>query len=107
MMGVLRFNFLQPPFNNQKMREALLYVVDQQDYVLAIAGDEKNGRPCYSFFACGTPLSSEVGAEPLKGKRDFDRARKLIQEVGLQGREDRDHLGHRSADRALAVAAYG
>src|SRR6185436_3132219 len=28
-LGVIRFNFLQPPFNNQKMREALLYVVDQ------------------------------------------------------------------------------
>jgi peptide/nickel transport system substrate-binding protein len=84
-IGIMRFNFLQPPFNNQKMREALLYVVNQHDYVLAIAGDEKNGRPCYSFFTCGTPLSSEVGAEPLKGKRDFDRAKKLIQESGYKG----------------------
>ena len=84
-IGMLRFNFLQPPFNNQKMREALLYVVDQHDYVLAIAGGEKNGRPCYSFFTCGTPLSSEIGAEPLKGKRDFDRAKKLIGEAGYKG----------------------
>jgi len=81
-LALLRFNFLQPPFNNSKMREALLYAISQQDYVLGIAGDEKNGHPCYSFFACGTPLSSEVGAEPLKGKRDFDRARTLIQEAG-------------------------
>jgi len=84
-IGMLRFNFTQPPFNNQKMREALLYVVDQHDYVLAIAGDESNGRPCYSFFTCGTPLSSEIGAEPLKGKRDYDRAKKLIQEAGYKG----------------------
>ena len=84
-MGVLRFNFLHPPFNNQKMREALLYVLDQRDYVLAIAGDEKNGRSCYSFYTCGTPLSTEVGAEPLKGRRDFDRAKKLIQESGYKG----------------------
>jgi len=84
-VAVLRFNFLQPPFNNQKMREALLYVLDQHDYVLAIAGDEKNGRPCYSFFACGMPFSSEIGADPLKGKRDFDRAKKLIQESGYKG----------------------
>ena len=84
-IGMLRFNFLQPPFNNQKMREALLYVVNQRDYVLAIAGDEKHGRPCYSFFTCGTPLSSEIGAEPLKGKRDLDRAKKLIQEAGYKG----------------------
>jgi peptide/nickel transport system substrate-binding protein len=84
-LGIMRFNFLQPPFNNQKLRQALLYVVNQKDYVIGIAGDEKNGRTCYSFFTCGTPLSSEAGAEPLKGKRDFDRARKLIQESGYKG----------------------
>ena len=44
-MGLLRFNFLYPPFNNQKMRQALLYAMDQNDYVLGIAGDMKNGRP--------------------------------------------------------------
>jgi len=84
-LGIIRFNFLQPPFNNQKMREALLYVLDQKDYVLGIAGDEKNGHPCYSFYTCGTPLASEIGAEALKGKRDFDKARKLIQESGYKG----------------------
>ena len=84
-LGVMRFNFLQPPFNNQKLREALLYVVNQQDYVLGIAGDEKNGHTCYSFFTCGTPLSSEIGAEPLKGKRDFDKAKQLIRESGYKG----------------------
>jgi peptide/nickel transport system substrate-binding protein len=84
-LSVMRFNFLQPPFNNQKLREALLYVVNQKDYVLGIAGDEKNGHPCYSYYTCGTPLSTEVGAEPLKGKRDFDKAKKLIQESGYKG----------------------
>ena len=84
-LGMIRFNFLQPPFNNQKMREALLYVIDQRDYVLAFAGNDKNsGGTCYSFFTCGTPLSSEIGAEPLKGKRDFDKAKKLIQESGYK-----------------------
>ena len=62
-MGMIRFNFLYPPFNNPKMRQALLYAVDQNDYVVGIAGDPKNGRTCYSYFTCGTPLSSEVGAE--------------------------------------------
>jgi peptide/nickel transport system substrate-binding protein len=84
-MGVIRFNFLNPPFNNPKMREALLYAVNQQDYVLGIAGDPKNGKPCYSFFTCGTPLSTEVGADALKGKRDFDKAKALIKESGYKG----------------------
>jgi len=84
-MGMIRFNFLYPPFNNEKMRQALLYVVNQPDYVIGIAGDPKNGHPCYSYFTCGTPLASEVGAEPLKGKRDFDKAKQLIKEAGYKG----------------------
>ena len=84
-MGMIRFNFLHPPFNNEKMRQALLYVVNQQDYVIGIAGDPKNGHPCYSYFTCGTPLASEVAAEPLKGKRDLDKATQLIKEAGYKG----------------------
>jgi peptide/nickel transport system substrate-binding protein len=84
-MGLIRFNFLHPPFNNQKLRQALLYAVDQNDYVLGIAGDVKNGRTCYSYFTCGTPLSSEVGAEPMKGKRDFEKAKQLVKESGYKG----------------------
>jgi len=84
-VGLLRFNFLQPPFNNEKMRQALLYALDQSDYVLAITGDPKGGHPCYSYFTCDTPLSSEVGAEPLKGKRNFEKAKQLIRESGYKG----------------------
>jgi peptide/nickel transport system substrate-binding protein len=83
--GVMRFNFLHPPFNNEKLRQAVLYVVDQNDYVIGIAGDKKNGKPCYSYFTCGTPLSSEVGAEPLKGKRDIERAKQLVKDSGYKG----------------------
>src|SRR4249919_839868 len=81
-MGMIRFNFMYPPFNNPKMRQAVLYAIDQNDYVIGIAGDKKNGHTCYSYFTCGTPLSSEVGAEPIKGKRDFDKAKQLIKEAG-------------------------
>jgi peptide/nickel transport system substrate-binding protein len=84
-VAVLRFNFLQPPFNRQKMREALLYAVDQKDYVLAIAGGEKLGRECHSFFACGTPLAPAAGAEALKIERDYARAKQLVAESGYRG----------------------
>ena len=84
-MGMIRFNFLHPPFNNEKMRQALLHVVNQRDYVLGIAGDPKNGHPCLSYFTCGTPLASETGADPLKGQRNFDRARQLVKESGYKG----------------------
>ena len=84
-MGMIRFNFLFPPFNNEKMRQAVLYAIDQNEYVLGIAGDAKNGRVCYSYFTCGTPLSTEVGAAPMKGRRDLDKAKALIKEAGYKG----------------------
>ena len=64
---------------------SLLYMVNQQDYVIGIAGDPKNGHTCYSYFTCGTPLSSEVSAEPLKGKRDLEKAKQLVKEAGYKG----------------------
>ena len=84
-MGMIRFNQLHPPFNNAKMRQAVLYLVNQQDYALAIAGDPKSGGPCPSFFACGSPSESKVGSEVLTGKRDLAKAKELIKEAGYKG----------------------
>ncbi|MBI3515968.1 MAG: ABC transporter substrate-binding protein [Proteobacteria bacterium] len=83
--GVLRFNFLHPPFNNVKARQALLYLIDQPDYLRAVAGDQKNWKVCYSMFACGTPLASDAGAEVFKGKRDVAKAKALLKEAGYNG----------------------
>ena len=47
-----------------------------------------------------------VGAEPLKGKRDFAKAKQLHQGGRLQGREDRRPLGDRPADRAQPGAGH-
>jgi len=84
-IGLLRFNHLQPPFNNVKLREAVLAVVNQNDYAIAIAGDPKNGKPCASFFTCGTPLANSAGSTVLTGKRDFERAKALVKESGYKG----------------------
>ena len=83
--GILRFNHLQPPFNNVKMRQALLELVDQKEYMAGVAGDQKNWKTCYSFYTCGTPLASEVGADNFKGARNLDRAKQLVKEAGYNG----------------------
>ena len=49
--------------------------------VIGIAGDPKNGHPCYSYFTCGTPLASDAGNAPLKGKRDFEKAKQLVKSM--------------------------
>src|SRR5512140_284454 len=84
-IGILRFNHLQPPFNNVKMRQAVQMVVNRRDYALAIAGDDKNGKVCPSFFTCGTPMANTAGSEALTGKRDFDKAKALVKEAGYKG----------------------
>jgi peptide/nickel transport system substrate-binding protein len=84
-IGVMRFNHLLPPFNNEKMRQALLYVVDQKDVMTALAGEEKNWQVCYSYFTCRTPMANEAGAAPLMGKRDPVKAKELLAEAGYKG----------------------
>ena len=43
-MTLLRFNQLCPPFDNVKMRQAVLAVTDQAEFMSALAGDPKNWK---------------------------------------------------------------
>jgi peptide/nickel transport system substrate-binding protein len=79
---MVKFNHLLPPFDNVKMRQAVLAVTSQADFLTALAGDKKNWELCPSFFTCGTPMASDAGSAPLTGPRDFDKAKKLIAEAG-------------------------
>src|SRR3989440_4298813 len=85
-MGVLRFNHTLPPFDNPKMREAVLNLVDQKDYMRAVAGDDKYWKTCAAIFICGgTPFESNVGADVLLKGPNLARAKQLIQEAGYKG----------------------
>jgi peptide/nickel transport system substrate-binding protein len=83
--GVFRFNHLHPPFDNVKIRQAVLTALDQTDYMTAVAGDKRFWRTCYSFYTCGTPMASEAGADALKGKRDLEKAKALVKAAGYNG----------------------
>jgi peptide/nickel transport system substrate-binding protein len=82
---MVRFNHLLPPFDNVKMRQAVLAVADQADFLAALAGDRKNRDLCPSFFTCGTPMANDAGSTALSGKRDFDKAKQLVAEAGYKG----------------------
>src|SRR5229473_707722 len=85
-MGVLRFNHTLPPFDNPKMREAVLNLVDQKDYMRAVAGDEKYWKVCGAIFICGgTPFESNAGADVLLKGPNPAKAKQLIQEAGYKG----------------------
>jgi peptide/nickel transport system substrate-binding protein len=82
--GWLRINWLHPPFNNEKVREAVLHAIAQEDYLAVQIGDPEFYRICRSFFPCGTAFESSVGA-PNFEKPDIEKAKKLLQEGGYKG----------------------
>jgi peptide/nickel transport system substrate-binding protein len=84
-MGCLRFNWLHPPFDNVKMRQAVLMVTNQADFMTAFVGDQKNWDVCASYFTCGGPMANDAGSAALTGKRDYDKAKQLVKEAGYNG----------------------
>jgi peptide/nickel transport system substrate-binding protein len=83
---IMRFNHEQPPFNNEKLRQAVMWAVDQTEYMQAVAGtDKKYWQTCFSYYTCKTPLASNAGAQALEGKRDLEKARELVKQSGYNG----------------------
>lgn len=81
---MFRMNWLHPPFNNVKLRQAALATLQQEDFLKAVIGNPKYYKTCQAMFICGTPLASDAGA-PLTMKADLERARKLLKEGGYDG----------------------
>jgi peptide/nickel transport system substrate-binding protein len=81
---VFRFNSLTKPFDNQKMRQALWYALNQEDFLKAVIGDPKYYKVCKSMFYCGTPLASNKGMNGLL-ESNFKKARELLKEAGYDG----------------------
>lgn len=80
--GMLRMNWLNPPFDNEKIRQAALLAVNQQDYLDAQIGDPDYMVPCLAMFVCNTPNATDAGAP----KTDLARAKQLLKEGGYDGK---------------------
>lgn len=78
-VSFLRPNFLLPPFNDVRARQALALLVDQNELLPALAPG--NGSSCHSFGVCGTFFGSENGSEPYRHP-NIDKAKKLLAELG-------------------------
>lgn len=79
--GYLVPNHSHPPFDNAKAREALAWLTDQANIMLAMVGSADRGTACASIFTCGTPMSSDVSNEAITGV-DAEKARALFEEAG-------------------------
>ena len=83
--ALMRFNQLQPPFNDPLARQAVAAAINQEDYMQAVAGESSNWRSCYSVYACGLPMSTEAGTGALRAPRSLDRARALLKQSSYKG----------------------
>jgi ABC-type transport system substrate-binding protein len=83
LTGILRFNHLHAPFNDKRMRQAILPAVSQTDFMSAVVGpDPSLYMTNVGVFTPGTPLANDAGLAPLMGPRSVDRARALMREAG-------------------------
>jgi peptide/nickel transport system substrate-binding protein len=81
--SLMRLNHLQPPFNDVRIRRAVLMAVNQEDYMRATFGDDRSlWSVCRSQFPCGTPYETD-GSQYMKG--DVAAGRAALKEAGYAG----------------------
>ena len=89
LQTMIRPNHIHPPFIHPKARQALLWAVDQEEYLRAAAGsDPQFWKVCPAAFVCGTPFESDIGAEAVREKDPAKRiamGKRLLEESGYKG----------------------
>jgi len=82
---VWRPNHLVPPFNNPKVRQVLLYALDQKAFLDVIAGGADLQKPCWSPYVCGSPLETQAGlGDWAKPGNHKEKAKQLLKESGYK-----------------------
>ncbi|HET6609800.1 MAG TPA: ABC transporter substrate-binding protein, partial [Rhodopila sp.] len=76
-IGCLRFNELNPPFNNAAIRRVALAAIDQKEVMEGVAGaDPSLYKTGVGLFVPGTPMASTVGIDVMKGPKDYAKLKK-------------------------------
>jgi len=105
--AILNLNNAVPPFDNPKLRAALLPAINQQDFMAAIVGDQTElGRSGMGMFTPGSPFASDAGMEVITGKRDLALAKRLIAESGYKGEKVVVMAPEIPEYRAMSEVAY-
>ena len=80
-----RMNFLNPPFDNVKVRRAAFLAMNQKNVLDALIGNPDYYKLCGAAFVCGTPLATDVGSEAVVKGSGMAEAKKLLAESGYDG----------------------
>ncbi len=112
--GIIWLNNAVPPFDNAKLRHALLPAIRQQDFMAAVVGDLPNqSRTGMGMFRPGSPFASDAGGGDLEWQARPGFGQEADRRVRLQGREGRaDDPGsageprHGGSHRRAAATAW-
>jgi peptide/nickel transport system substrate-binding protein len=82
-MAMLRFNHLNPPFDNPAVRRALLHSVNQADFMQAIMGTNRDlWHDGIGAFPRSSPLANDEGIAAMTRPRDMAAAQRALREAG-------------------------
>ncbi|GLR45886.1 peptide ABC transporter substrate-binding protein [Mesorhizobium amorphae] len=81
----LRMNFLQPPFDNVKARQAMLHLIDQEAFLRVMYPDPRFTQTVTSIFGNNPLYSNDENTGWYKKGGDPERAKQLFQEAGYGG----------------------
>jgi peptide/nickel transport system substrate-binding protein len=79
-----RFNTVTKPFDNPKIRQAMFYAFNQDDYLKGQVGDADYYKSCLALFPCGSPLASNIGTDGML-TGNVAKAKALLAEAGYDG----------------------
>ena len=87
-IGIMRFNHLQPPFNNPAIRRALLGAADQAAAMTAVAGtDPRYWADQIGLFGREAILANDAGIEALAAPRDYQKVQRDLAAAGYRGEQ--------------------
>ncbi|MFM9974926.1 MAG: ABC transporter substrate-binding protein, partial [Beijerinckiaceae bacterium] len=79
-----RPNHLHKPFDNPKIRQALWYAFNQEDFLMANIGDAAYIKECKALFICDSTFATTKGTEGLLTS-NVKKAQELLKEAGYDG----------------------
>ncbi len=85
-IGCLRFNELNPPFNNPAIRRIVVAAMDQKEVMEAVAGAVPSlYKTDVGLFMPGTPMASTSGVQVTRGPKDLTKLKQELAAAGYNG----------------------
>ncbi|WP_439596429.1 ABC transporter substrate-binding protein [Falsiroseomonas sp.] len=84
--GMIRMNHIHPPFNDARVRQALMLLVNQEEILQGMFPDPALYQVCHAFFVCGSPQETNADVPAgLGSPAARERARALLREANYDG----------------------